>query len=47
MSFGFWGKVTVDRLTGRMEDNLELELERAGDLRDLITSLGPFYIKLG
>lgn len=44
---GFLGKVVLDRLTGRMVDNPELEVERAGEVRDLITSLGPFYIKLG
>merc|ERR1712238_360045 len=36
-----------DKVTGRMNDNPVLEVQRAGELRDLITSLGPFYIKLG
>jgi len=44
---GFFIKVTLDALLGRMEDNPDLEVKRAGELRDLITSLGPFYIKLG
>lgn len=44
---GFFAKVTLDSLLGRIEGNPELEVQRAGELRDLITSLGPFYIKLG
>lgn len=44
---GFFVKVTLDSLLGRIEGNPELEVQRAGELRDLITSLGPFYIKLG
>jgi len=44
---GFFAKVTLDSLLGRIEGNPDLEVQRAGELRDLITSLGPFYIKLG
>merc|ERR1719148_540102 len=44
---GFFVKVTLDTLFSRMENNPDLEVQRAGELRDLITSLGPFYIKLG
>ena len=36
-----------DTLTGRMKDNPELEVQRTSQLRDKITSLGPFFIKLG
>jgi len=39
--------VAFDALTGRGKDNPDLEVKRAGELRDLITSLGPFFIKLG
>merc|ERR1719162_537891 len=40
-------KLALDSLLGRMKDNPELEIKRAGELRDTITSLGPFYIKIG
>jgi len=40
-------KLGLDNLLGRMKDNPELEIKRAGELRDIITSLGPFYIKIG
>jgi len=40
-------KLALDNLLGRMKDNPELEIKRAGELRDTITSLGPFYIKIG
>ena len=42
---GFFVKTALDVLLKRM--NPELEVQHAGELRDLITSLGPFYIKLG
>lgn len=42
---GFAFKTAMDKVLGR--DDPELEVKRAGELRDLITSLGPFYIKLG
>jgi aarF domain-containing kinase len=42
---GFFARTAFDALLGR--DDPELEVQRAGELRDLITSLGPFYIKLG
>lgn len=42
---GFFARTAVDALLGK--DDPELEVKRAGELRDLITSLGPFYIKLG
>lgn len=35
----------MDTLLDRMTP--ELEVQRAGELRDIITSLGPFFIKLG
>merc|ERR1719148_363241 len=44
---GFIARSIFDKATGRMNDNPVLEVQRAGELRDLITSLGPFYIKLG
>lgn len=40
-------KLALDNLFGRIKNNPELEIQRAGELRDIITSLGPFYIKIG
>ena len=40
-------KLGLDSLFNRMKDNPDLEIQRAGELRDIITSLGPFYIKIG
>jgi aarF domain-containing kinase len=40
-------KVTLDKVMGRMDNNPELEVKRAAELRDIITSLGPFPIKIG
>jgi len=42
---GFFVRSLLDNIFGK--DDPELEVKRAGELRDLITSLGPFYIKLG
>lgn len=39
--------VILDRLLKRNEKNPDLEVQRAIELRDLLTSLGPFYIKIG
>jgi aarF domain-containing kinase len=36
-----------DTVTGRMKNNPELEVQRTAQLCDKITSLGPFFIKLG
>jgi aarF domain-containing kinase len=44
---GFATELALDKLLGRIEKNPELEVERAAQLRDLITSLGPFFIKIG
>jgi aarF domain-containing kinase len=44
---GWLGNVAFDQLLGRMKNNPDLEVQRAGELRDLITSLGPFDIKIG
>lgn len=44
---GFLFNSVLDQVTGRAEKDPDLEVKRAGELRDLITSLGPFYIKLG
>lgn len=44
---GLTVKLALDALLGRVKDNPELEIKRAGELRDIITSLGPFYIKIG
>lgn len=45
------GKVIVntaiDNVFGRLKNNPELEVQRAAELRDTITSLGPFFIKIG
>ena len=35
----------MDKILGRSSP--DLEVQRAGELRDVITSLGPFYIKIG
>lgn len=43
---GFFASTLLDKVLGKGDD-AELEVKRAGELRDLITSLGPFYIKLG
>ncbi len=40
-------QLALDALLGRVKNNPELEIKRAGELRDTITSLGPFYIKIG
>lgn len=44
---GFALKVAFDALFKRNENNPDLEVQRAAELRDLVTSLGPFYIKVG
>jgi aarF domain-containing kinase len=44
---GFALKAGLDRLFNRIEKDPELEVQRAGELRDLVTSLGPFFIKIG
>lgn len=36
-----------DALSGKLKSDPDLEVKRAGELRDTITSLGPFFIKLG
>ena len=36
-----------DSFTGRLKSDPDWEVKRAGELRDTITSLGPFFIKLG
>jgi aarF domain-containing kinase len=40
-------QLALDTALGRLKDNPDLEVKRAGELRDTITSLGPFYIKIG
>lgn len=42
---GFFTRSAIDAILGRNDP--DLEVKRAAELRDLITSLGPFYIKLG
>ena len=37
----------IDVLTGKTKVDPNLEVQRAAELRDTITSLGPFFIKLG
>ena len=37
----------LDALTGKLKKDPDLEVKRAAQLRDTITSLGPFFIKLG
>ena len=43
----FLTDVLFDRLFKRLEKDPDLEVRRAAQLRDLLTSLGPFYIKIG
>jgi hypothetical protein len=44
---GVFFKTLLDSAFGRLENNPDLEVQRAGELRDIITSLGPMFIKLG
>jgi aarF domain-containing kinase len=44
---GFAITMLLDRLLQRTMNNPDLEVQRAAELRDLLTSLGPFYIKVG
>ena len=44
---GYALNVAMDRLLGRSLEDTNLEVQRASELRNVITSLGPFYIKLG
>lgn len=43
----FFLSVLLDRLLKRNERDPDLEVQRAAELRELVTSLGPFYIKVG
>lgn len=43
----FFFNNALDTLLKRRENNPDLEVQRAGELRDIITSLGPFFIKIG
>jgi aarF domain-containing kinase len=44
---GFAFKVLLDQFLKRNKNNPDLEVQRAAELRELLTSLGPFYIKVG
>jgi aarF domain-containing kinase len=44
---GFLAGAAFDKLTKRLEKNPDLEIQRAAELRDTITKLGPFFIKIG
>jgi aarF domain-containing kinase len=44
---GFALKLGLDKALGRMDNNPDLEVKRTAELRDIITSLGPFPIKIG
>lgn len=44
MSWTFLSAVLSDVITDRVKEN---EVQRARELRELVTSLGPAYIKLG
>lgn len=44
---GFLLQASLDTALGRLKRNPDLEVVRAAELRDLITSLGPFFIKIG
>lgn len=41
------GNFILDSVSGKLKSDPDLEVRRAGELRDTITSLGPFFIKLG
>lgn len=41
------GNFIMDSISGKLKSDPDLEVKRAGELRDIITSLGPFFIKLG
>lgn len=47
VSAGFLVNVLGDQLFQRDKTNPDLEVQRAAELRELITSLGPFFIKIG
>lgn len=47
VSAGFLVSVLGDQLFQRAKSNPDLEVQRAAELRELITSLGPFFIKIG
>eukprot|EP01025_Chloroclados_australasicus_P040545 TRINITY_DN423_c0_g2_i11.p2 TRINITY_DN423_c0_g2~~TRINITY_DN423_c0_g2_i11.p2 ORF type:complete len:776 (+),score=103.02 TRINITY_DN423_c0_g2_i11:149-2329(+) len=44
ISGGFLSKIAFDLLTNKLQEN---EVKRAIELREIVTSLGPAYIKLG
>ena len=44
LSGGFLAKLARDVITGKVKEN---EVARAIDIRNIVTSLGPAYIKLG
>jgi aarF domain-containing kinase len=44
---GVFFNLAVDTVSGKLKSDPDLEIKRAGELRDTITSLGPFYIKIG
>lgn len=44
---GFLIQSTLDSALGRLKRNPDLEIQRAAELRDTITTLGPFFIKIG
>ena len=44
---GYLIQSSLDAALGRLKRNPDLEVQRAAELRDIITSLGPFFIKIG
>lgn len=44
---GLFLNAALDNVLGRLKNNPDLEVKRAAQLRDTITSLGPFFIKIG
>ena len=44
--FGFWGNITLDNLSGHGEAAERIKL-RAAQLRELLTVLGPSFVKAG
>jgi len=44
---GFMTNILLDTIFQRTRNNPDLEVQRVSELRDVITSLGPFFIKIG
>jgi len=47
VGFGYIANAVLDKIFQRTKNNPDLEVQRVAELRDIITSLGPFFIKIG